>query len=112
MFVINVPGVRGVIAISLYLAWCVTGGFALIAVYLVLVNGIAHAVGGLVLRGYNPGLVTAVVLFFPLGAYALWQVPLAHGGTLACHAIGLLIALTIHAAIVAYVNFRKAALSR
>src|SRR5208282_2200477 len=61
VFVINVPGVWGVIAASCYLAWVVRPGLALIAIYLTLVNAGAH-VGALVaLRRYNPGLITAIV---------------------------------------------------
>lgn len=108
VFVINVPGVWGVIAVSLYLARCVEIGYALIAVYLVLVNGIVHIVGTVVFGGrYNLGLITAVVLFLPFSVYSLWQVQLAGGGTVAYHAIGLLSAIAIHAAIIVYANVKK-----
>ncbi|MEH0071063.1 HXXEE domain-containing protein [Pannonibacter sp. Pt2-lr] len=46
-------------------------GWGLIAVYLLLINAALHVVQGLVLRLYNPGLVTAVALFIPLGVYAM-----------------------------------------
>lgn len=103
VFVINVPGVWGVIAVSLYLARYVAIGFALIAVYLVLVNGIVHMVGAVVFGGrYNPGLITAVVLFLPFSAYSLWQVQLSGGGTVAYHGVGVVCAIAIHAALVVY----------
>ena len=66
VFVINVPGVRGVIGISLALAATVSAGFGLVAVYLVLLNGTIHVVQAVISRGYNPGLGTAIVLFLPL----------------------------------------------
>ena len=113
VFVINVPGVWGVIAVSLYLARYVEIGFTLTAVYLVLVNGIVHIVGALVFGGrYNPGLITAVVLFLPFSVYSLWQVQLAGGGAVAYHAIGLLSAIAIHAAIIVYANAKKNSMVR
>jgi len=99
VFVTNVPGVWGVIAVSLYLAWAVDIGFGLIAVYLVLVNAIVHIVHALVFRRYNPGLGTAIALFIPLGAFGLWQVQRAGGGTAGYQTLGLAVAVGIHAAI-------------
>ena len=32
-----------------------------------LVNGVLHTVGSIAARSYNPGLLTSIVLFFPLG---------------------------------------------
>jgi Protein of unknown function with HXXEE motif len=69
VFVINVPGVWGVIGISLALAATVSAGFGLVAVYLVLVNGTIHVVQAVISRGYNPGLGTATALLLPLGGY-------------------------------------------
>ena len=69
VFVINVPGVWGVIALSLYGAVALNLGWALIAVYLVLVNALVHIVHAIVFRRYNPGLTTATVVFLPLGGF-------------------------------------------
>ena len=104
VFVINVPGVWGVVALSLFLATKVNCGFALIAVYLVIVNAVAHIGQAVVSRRYNPGLATALLVFVPLGACSLWLVHRAGGETLAYHAIGLLSAVVIHAAILAHVR--------
>ena len=104
VFIINVPGVWGVAALSLYLATKVNCGFALIVVYLVVVNAVFHIVPAVILRIYNPGLVSAVLLFIPLGAGSLWLVQQAGGGTLAYHALGLLAAVAIHAAILVHVR--------
>ncbi|CAD6881859.1 hypothetical protein [Methylomonas albis] len=104
VFITNVPGVWGVIGLSLYLAAGGNVGWALIAVYLVLVNAFVHIVHAFVFRGYNPGLGTALVLFTPFGAYALRQVQIAGGGAPAFHAIGLVIAIAIHAAILLHVR--------
>jgi hypothetical protein len=110
IWVINVPGVWGVIAVSLGLAVWVRPGLGLIAVYLVLVNALAHIAAGVVLRRFNPGLVTAVVLFLPGGIWGLLALRQA-GATAADHAIGLAVAVAIHLAIVAFANrFRLAGL--
>ncbi len=107
VFITNVPGVWGVIAVSVYLAWAVDIGFGLIAVYLVLVNAVVHVVHAVIFRRYNPGLGTAIVLFVPLGALGLWQVQRAGGGTAGYQAIGLAVAVGIHAAILISVRARQ-----
>jgi len=40
---------------------------------IVTVNGIGHLVGTIMVRIYSPGLVTGVVLWVPLGLFALWR---------------------------------------
>ena len=64
------------------------------------------------MRRYNPGLITAVLLFIPLGVVTL--VVLAGTGqvTLADHVIGLAVAILIHAAIIVRVISRKRQLAR
>jgi hypothetical protein len=84
-------------------------GFGLIAVYLVLVNAAVHLGAFAVLRRYNPGLVTAVAGFLPVGIWALLRVSAA-GAAVADHALGLVCALVIHAAIVAHVRIENARL--
>jgi hypothetical protein len=101
VFVINVPGVWGVIALSLWLAATFNNGFGLIAAYLVVVNATFHVAGGVILRRYNPGLVTALILFFPIGAYSIERIQRAGGGTPSLHVTGVCAALLIHAAIIA-----------
>jgi len=109
--VINVVGVWMVDLAVVYLAAFVDIGLGLIAVYLTLVNGVTHIVAAVVKRGYNPGLVTSVVLFLPVGAWALAAVSAVPGVDLADQAIGLGAALLIHAAIVVHVKRRAAALA-
>jgi hypothetical protein len=103
VFMINVPGVWGVIGLSLWLAAFVNIGFALIAVHLVLVNAIVHMVHSVIFRCYNPGLCTAIVLFLPFGGYALLAVQRTGDGSAFMHATGLLVAVGIHGAILAHV---------
>jgi Protein of unknown function with HXXEE motif len=102
VFVINVPGVWGVIGISLALAATVSAGFGLVAVYLVLLNGTIHVVQAVFSRGYNPGLGTAIVLFLPLGGYGIAAIQQTGGGTFLMHMTGAGAAIAIHVAIIVH----------
>ncbi len=109
VFIINVPGVWGVIALSLWLASRVNPGLALIAVYLPLVNAVIHSAHAVITRSYNPGLVSAIVLFLPVCGWCLLTIQRSGYGTPAMHAIGVGSALAIHLIIVVCVlrNRRK-----
>lgn len=112
VFVINVPGVWGVNAASFYLASCVSLGYGLIAVYLTLVNGVVHVVAAVALRSYNPGLGTAVFLFLPVGVFGLRELQLTGEVGWDHHLLGLLVAVAIHVAIIAYAKINKSRLVR
>lgn len=106
VFVTNIPGVWGVIVLSLHAAASVGLGWALVAVYLVLVNALTHIVHGLLFRRYNPGLATAVFLFLPLGGVTMHLIDASAGDAAAFHGLGLLVAIGIHAAILLHVRRR------
>jgi hypothetical protein len=93
---VNVGAVWGLDLAALYLARFVGLGWALFAPYLMLVNAVTHIAAAVRFGGYNPGLVTSVVIFLPLGGATLWIVP----GDLVQHIVGLGVSLVIHAAIV------------
>lgn len=107
---INVVGVWAVDLAVVYLAAFVGLGLGLIAVYLTLVNGVIHIAAAVAKRAYNPGLVTSVVLFLPVGLWALVAISAAPGVGPADQAIGLGAALLIHAAIIVHVKRRAAAM--
>lgn len=107
VFVINVPGVWGVIAISYYLAALVSPGYGLIAVDLTLINAIVHVIPATLFRAYNPGLVTAVLLFLPASIFGIVTLQQTGQVDWFYHLIGILIAIGIHVAIVAYVKTRR-----
>jgi len=102
VFVINVPGVWGIVAVSLWLAATINLGFGLIAGYLLLVNSTFHIAHAIIFRGYNPGLISAIVLFLPLGGYCVYTVQQAGAGTAIMHSVGAGTAIAIHAAIIVY----------
>lgn len=107
IFLINVPGVWGVIALSLWLAVKIAPGFGLVAVYLTLVNALVHVGPTVVLRRYNPGLVTAIIVFLPLSLWALTEISAAPGTGFGHHLLGFGSAVLMHAAIVVYVLRNK-----
>jgi hypothetical protein len=107
VFIINVPGVWGIIATSFYLAAYVSLGDGLIAVYLTLVNAVVHVVTGIASRSYNPGLATAVAMFLPAGGFAILQLQATGEVGWHYHLLGLLMAIGIHALIVGYVKAVK-----
>jgi hypothetical protein len=106
VFVINIPGVWGILGVVIVLAVTVNAGYGLISAYLVIVNAVAHIGQALRCREYNPGLITSILVFLPLGACTIVEVQRSGNGTLAMHLTGLFVALAIHAAIVAHVRFR------
>ncbi|MEW6146116.1 MAG: HXXEE domain-containing protein [Thermodesulfobacteriota bacterium] len=108
--VINIGCVWVVNMIALYLARFVDLGLGLIAVYLTLINALVHILGALAKRSYNPGLVTAVLLFLPVGLYALIVMSRTSGVTMADQIIAIAFAILVHIAIVMYVRWRMAAL--
>ncbi|MEJ1936008.1 HXXEE domain-containing protein, partial [Nostoc sp. NIES-2111] len=107
VFVINIVGVWLLMAAVIVAARTVDPGLGAIAVYLVLVNALLHVGQGIALRCYNPGMLTAIVVFLPLGL-AAWQ-GLGPSATPAMHALGLAVAIAVHAAIVVHVRRRLAA---
>ncbi|WP_260740634.1 HXXEE domain-containing protein [Tunturiibacter lichenicola] len=112
VFVINIAGVWGVDTIAFWLAARVHLGLGLIAVYLSLVNSVGHCAQAVALRRYNPGLVSSILLFIPLGVATLWVLARTGEVTPTDHVIGLAAALVIHAGIILLVVIRKRQLAR
>jgi hypothetical protein len=105
-FVVNVIGVWGGLAAVLWLAVAVHPGFGVISIWLMLVNAAVHLLTAIWLRGYNPGLMTAMTLFPGLAAYGLWALPAG----LWDHVLGLGVAIAGHLAIQLAVRRRLARL--
>ena len=106
VFLINVPGVWGVIISSLYLAIYVSPGFGMIAAYLVVINAVVHILQAVALRAYNPGLGTAALVFLPVGMVTLLVLTPTTPTPLVWHLVGLAAAIAIHAAIMVHVKLR------
>ncbi len=102
VFWINLLGVWVLLAACLWLVHLAGAGWAALAGWLLVVNALLHVGQGIALRRYNPGLLTAVLLFLPLGALTLaaaWPV-----GTGMLFWLSLAIAVALHLAIVAHVR--------
>jgi hypothetical protein len=104
VFVINIAGVWAVLAGALWLQQKVAPGWGLIGAALVLVNGLAHVLQALARRRGNPGLLTAVGLFLPLGLGC--AVTLGAQATAFQALAALALALVLHAAILARIRLR------
>ena len=46
---------------------------------LLLTNGAMHVIGTIATKRYSPGVITSVLLFFPLGAYAVLTIKTTSG---------------------------------
>jgi hypothetical protein len=108
VFVINI-GVWVLNLISFAMAAHAGIGWGLIGVYAMVVNAIVHIADGVAKRAWNPGLVTAIVLFLPVGLGGLWAISATGEASAMQHIVGLVAAVLIHAGIVAYVlgNVRR-----
>lgn len=71
-FWINSVGVWGVDVVSLLAAAFIDLRWGFVAIYLTLFNAFVHVLAAVIRREPNPGLVTAVVLFLPVGGIAWW----------------------------------------
>ncbi len=111
IFWINIAGVWALFLATFYLARFVALGFALVPIYLTLVNALLHIGPGLRLRGYNPGLGTALVLFVPWGGYLLVSFNGLIADRLLANAIGLVAAIAVHVVVIVFALRRRAALA-
>ena len=106
-FWINVLGVWVLFLVLFYLAKYVAIGFALAPVYVTIINGATHAVGGVASRRYNPGLYTSLALFLPWGLFLLIYFNGLVRSPLAFNGVGLLVGVLLHAVIVGYILRRR-----
>ena len=98
--------------IALYLACFVGLSLGLIAIYLPMLNAFGHIVPAILKRRYNPGLVTSVLVFLPVGVISTYLVSRAAGCDLQDHLLALGVAIAVHATIIAHVRRRISSLSR
>ncbi len=108
-FVINSLGVWAVDLIAFYLAVFVAPGWGLMALYLPLVNSVGHIGQAAVMKKYNPGLISAILLFLPLAGFGLYSISTTADVTWPMQALGLLVAVGVHAAIIVHVKSKLAA---
>jgi hypothetical protein len=111
-FWINSLLVWGLDLVALYLACFVDLSLGLIAMYLPMLNACGHIIPALIKRQYNPGLITSVVLFLPVGLVSTYFVSLAAQSDWQNHLLALGVAIAVHGTIIAHVRRRMSYLSR
>lgn len=101
IFAVNLLAVWLLILLAFYLAYYVNPAWGLVAVYLTGVNALTHVAVALRRREYNPGLLTALLLFVPLSVWGAIEVSSAYpvSGAVRLAAIG--VAVVGHLAIIA-----------
>lgn len=107
-FWINCLGVWVLDFVLFYPAFLVNLSWGLGVVYMVILNGVSHIGVSVVKRRYNPGVVSSVVLFLPVGIWTLREITVAAQATWVQQAVGLGIAVVGHGLIQATVLRRKA----
>jgi len=107
VFWINVPIVWGINAGALVSAAFGKLDLALISFYMMFVNGMLHIIGTSRF-GYNPGLVTSLLIFFPLSCAGIATITEPLSG----HLIAFGIAVFGHVMILGYALLRVRRLAR
>jgi len=110
VFVINVVGVWFLFALLIFLSLQVSVGLGLGVVYLTNLNGITHLIAFAVTRRYNPGLITAALLFIPLTVATLKLISNTNQVSTLSIVLGVIIGVGIHVAIVLHARKRRAKL--
>lgn len=110
-FWINSLLVWGLDFVALYLAVFVDLSLGLIAIYLPLLNAFGHIVPSIIQRKYNPGLITSITLFLPIGVLSAIVVSRAAGCNLEDHLLAFGVAIAVHATIIVHVRRRMWRLS-
>jgi Protein of unknown function with HXXEE motif len=109
IFYINILLVWVMDIIALYLAVYVHIWFGLIAAYMPAFNGITHIAASIKMRKYNPGVLTSIFIFLPVGCFGIYLISQTAKVSVLHHAIALGITLLAHAAIIVRVklNLKK-----
>jgi Protein of unknown function with HXXEE motif len=111
-FWINSVGVWGVDILSLLFMVFVHPAWGVLAVYLTLVNAVVHIGAGLKQRQGNPGLVSAVLVFLPVGGFGLSVLSQTAGVTILSHVLAIVAAVAVHVAIILWIVVQKNRLRR
>jgi hypothetical protein len=98
--------------VALYLACFVDLSLGLIAIYLPMLNAFGHIIPSLIKRQYNPGLITSIAVFLPVGVFSTYILSRAAGCDLKDHLLALAVAIAVHATIIVHVRRRILLLSQ
>ena len=98
--------------VALYLACFVSLSLGLIAIYLPMLNAFGHIIPSIIKRQYNPGLLTSIFVFLPVGLLSTYIVSRAAGCDLQDHLLALGVAIAVHATIIVHVRRRMMFMAR
>jgi hypothetical protein len=110
-FWINSLLVWGLDLVALYLACFVDLSLGLMAMYLPMLNAFGHIIPAIIKKQYNPGLLTSVTIFLPVGLLSTYLLSRAAGSDLHDHLFALGVAIAVHGTIIVHVRRRIAYLS-
>ncbi|MEM6676801.1 MAG: HXXEE domain-containing protein [Pseudomonadota bacterium] len=99
IFLINVPIVWGLTGVGFLFAVLIGPAWGLLGLYALVTNGLVHVAQAVAFRQSNPGLITAVSLFLPIGFWGLW---LNGDAGILAHIAALAVSIGIHAGIVVH----------
>jgi hypothetical protein len=97
--------------VALYLACFASLSLGLIAIYLPILNAFGHIIPAAVRKQYNPGLITSLLLFLPVGAASAAIVGRSANAGFQDHLLALGLAIAVHATIIVHVRRRISALA-
>lgn len=106
VFWINIGLVWAVFTLFISLALLLGVGWGLPVVYGTLFNALIHLAAAFKNREYNPGVVTAAILFLPLSIATLWMISANPAVTKLQQIFGVAIGLGIHIGIVLYCIYK------
>lgn len=109
-FWINCLGVWVLDFALFYPAFYINLGWGLGIVYVVIINAITHIMVTVRKRVYNPGVVTSIVLFLPVGFWTLHVITTAAQATWFQQIVGLTVGIVAHILILANVFGHRARL--
>ncbi len=109
-FWINCLGVWVIDFLLFYPALYLNLGWGLGIVYIVILNALSHIAVTIRKRIYNPGVITSVLLFLPLGFWTLHTITVTAHATWLQQIVGLAIGIITHLLILANVFGHKAKL--
>jgi Protein of unknown function with HXXEE motif len=98
--------------VALYLACFVSLSLGLIAFYLPMLNAFGHIIPSIIKRQHNPGLLTSIIVFLPVGLFSTYVLSRAAGCDLRDHLLALGVAIAVHATIIVHVRRRISYLTR
>ena len=112
VFMINSLWVWALSLVAIAFAFLVNPLIGLIPTYFMVLNGILHCLQAIRFRSSNPGLITSLLLFFPVGGYTIYMLTNLPDNCWQYQALGISVAVIGHAAILLQAGLHILSLKR